>query len=107
MVDVETMFQHRLWFNIPQHCREGLRRYVEHGVPTGHFLEALLSNDLRETYARADDENGRHVRDYVMWLYNEAPCGCWGSPEKYRDWLAQGGMSGRERRIVLGQEEEI
>lgn len=88
------IFNCDLWHKIPPHCREGLKRYVERGVPVGHFLTALLSNDLKETYSRADETNARHIRDYIMWLYNEAPAGCWGSPKRFKDWIARGGLVG-------------
>ena len=67
---------------------DGLQRYIEHRIPTGGFLRAVLENDLREACAMADDENVKVIPIYVNWLYNEAPSACWGSPEKVANWLA-------------------
>lgn len=73
-----------------------LVRHIVERRPTGHFVTALLSNNLLETVNRADDENILAVRALVTWLYNDAPGPCWGSPEKVKAWLAEG----LERDIV-------
>jgi hypothetical protein len=75
---------------IPAHCRDGLRDYLRYGLPPGHFLQAVLSNDLREACGRADDENRSALYDYVYVLYNYAPGDAWGSPEKVRAWIEKG-----------------
>ena len=72
---------------IPEHCREGLIRYVAHGLPPGNFLLAVLSNDLREAFACADRENSAAMGAWVGFLYNHCPGLCWGSPEKVKDWI--------------------
>ncbi len=72
----------------------GLANYICTGQRVGHFLTALLSNDLKETFARADDYNATHIREYMMFLYNDAPGGCWGSVEKFKGWQEQGGLEG-------------
>jgi len=70
-----------------QSTKEGIERYVEQGVPLGDFLLAVLSNDLKGAFGRADDENRRDLYEIVQWCYNEIPSDCWGSPEKVRQWL--------------------
>ena len=81
------------WSLIPSHMTGAMRRYIEHGISPGHFLTALLSNDLRGTFQRADEENSAAVGNYVQFLYNYAPSGCWGSPERFDAWFKQGGLS--------------
>lgn len=85
----ETMKMQELMedFHIPEHCRDALRRFLLDHVPTGSFLQNLLSNNLSETYATADSVNFHVIGNYVKFLYNCAPAGCWGSPERYRDWI--------------------
>jgi hypothetical protein len=61
--------------------------YVVSRIPVGGFLEAVISNDLKEAVRRADDENMRNLPAYVAWLCNEAPESCWGSPENYKKWV--------------------
>lgn len=72
---------------LPEHIRRGIEDYIELHRPVGHFLTAVLTNDLREACARADQTNRYRLFDIVDWLYNEAPSVCWGSPEKVETWL--------------------
>ena len=73
--------------NVPEHLRDGLRAWVEIGRPPGGFLMAVLQNDLVGAFGRADEKSTAGLKYVVMWLYNRAPSGCWGSPENVRDWL--------------------
>lgn len=68
---------------------DGVRRYIESRIPPGHFLTAVICNDLKEAFARADDSNSAAMRDWVRWFYNEAPSGCWGSRQAMTDWMQQ------------------
>ena len=54
----------------PNNSGESFKRYVEHKVPTGGFLRALLENDLREAFGRADYINVGLIQAYVSWMYN-------------------------------------
>lgn len=64
-----------------------LRRYVDDKIPTGGFLQSVLSNDLTEACVRADDINRYILFDIVKYIYNNLPMNCWGSPEKVQRWL--------------------
>lgn len=75
---------------LPQYMREGLLAYLRTGRPPGHFLLAVLSNDLAEACARADEENRRALYDYIFVLVNTAPSAAWGSPERVAAWVEQG-----------------
>lgn len=74
---------------VPAHLRGGITDYVDHHIPTGSFLEAVLSNDLKEAFGRADLESRLGMYDIVSYLFNCAPESCWGSPEAYKAWLAK------------------
>ncbi len=76
--------------------------YILRGVPTGSFLEAVISNDLREAMARADEDSRAALFGLVSYLHNDCPGGCWGSPERYRDWMAMD-PDGRLRFLALTQ----
>jgi len=67
---------------------EALRRYANDHIQPGGFLTAVLSNDLKEAFGRADDENLVTLFEIVKYCYNELPANCWGSPEKVSKWLA-------------------
>ena len=73
---------------IPINVAEGLARYIFDQCPTGGFLKAVLSNDLKEAYARADAGSERSMGAIVRVLYNHTPLACQGSPEIVQAWLA-------------------
>jgi hypothetical protein len=77
---------------LPAHMHGAMLRWIEHGIYPGGFLTAVLENDLRAAVARADMVNATRLPDYVRYLYNDAPSGCWGSPAKVRAWHEQGGL---------------
>ena len=79
--------------NLPLHMQDGARLYVEHGVPPGPFLTALICDDLYEAFGRADDINESRIQDWARFFHNDAPSTCWGSPAKMAAWIAQGGMN--------------
>lgn len=81
---------------LPAHMQDTARRYVEAGIPGGSFFNAVVGNDLVGAFARADDANSAAMRDWVMWLRNDAPVGCYGSPEHVRDWISARGLSGSD-----------
>lgn len=73
--------------NVPFHLHEGLIEYLAARRPVGHFLTAVLSNDLMEACVRADPLNALHLRDVVLFLVNYAPADCWGSDKNVARWL--------------------
>lgn len=81
---------------IPPHMQDTARRYIEQGIHGGSFFTALVSNDLVRAFQRADDVNTAALRDWVIFLYTEAPNACWGSPEKVLEWLGHRGLGGME-----------
>lgn len=83
---------------VPEHLRAGLTNYVEKHRRTGGFLEAVLSNDLKEAMGRADERSREGLFAIVCWLYNEAPSTCWGSPERVSDWLRADEHEEKHRR---------
>lgn len=66
--------------------RGSLEAYIEHGYMPGHFLTAVLSNDLFDAVGRADSYNLSLIPNIVIWIWNEAPSACHGSREKVRTW---------------------
>ena len=74
---------------------ESITDYADNRVPPGDFLRAVLENDLRESFQRADEDNIESMFDIVQFIYNEIPARCWGSPEKVRDWLGEGRIDGQ------------
>ncbi|MFI5222848.1 MAG: hypothetical protein ACHQX3_01175 [Nitrospirales bacterium] len=72
---------------IPNYMWDGLVEYITEGRPTGSFLYAVLSNDLRGACNQADGANQHILYDYVFFLYNNAPAACWGSVPRVTKWM--------------------
>ena len=75
---------------IPDYMHGGLIRYFDSHIQPGHFLTAVLSNDLMEAFSRADLTNRDAMHGYTMWLYNYAPgraSGAWGSAKAVEEWI--------------------
>ena len=83
--------------HLPQHIREDFRMYIEKGVPQGSFMTALLSNNLKETFARANRRNRASIPAYVDFLYWSVPSNIWGSEEKVEAHI-------RKKQILRNQE---
>lgn len=74
---------------LPSHLRGGLQRYIEQGEIPGGFLQAVIANNLCESFGRADEVNRVRMFDIVNFMHNEAPGQCWGSPAKMKAWAAR------------------
>jgi hypothetical protein len=72
---------------LPEHMRDGMRRYVEHGIRPGDFQYLVLCNDFVHALGHADAINTARIVDYAKFLYLELPMDCWGSEEKVRTWI--------------------
>lgn len=75
--------------HIPHRFEEAIGDYIDKGVPVGGFLTAVLENNLKEAFGRADENSVLELPGIVSWLYNHAPAACWGSPERVDAWMRQ------------------
>lgn len=73
-------------FTASAHMIDSIDAFVAEGRPVGHFLTAVLSNNLQDAVAHADDQNLANLPAFVGYLYNEVPGSCWGSPVKVAAW---------------------
>jgi len=71
---------------VPEHDIDGLVEWIVEARPTGDFLRAVLENDLKEAFGRADLENTEAMAEIMRFLYNHAPANCWGSVENVKNW---------------------
>ena len=94
------MMEDANWSLIPEHCREGLREYIEEGREVGDFLYYVLTNDLFRAVRKADDTNLGRLPDYVTFLWNYTPSNAHGSPANVRAWMAMGGLKGLSKRAA-------
>ena len=73
----------------------------------GHFLMAVLKNDLREAINRADPENRKWLAQIVCYCHNEIPSCCWGSPEKVEAWIEMPMESYRDGLMAPETQKEL
>ena len=85
---------------IPRSTLGGLADYVLHGIPTGDFLRAVLSNDLEEAYGQADDFNTMAMFEIVHYVVNHVPRQAHGSREAYASWVEYHRELRREEKIT-------
>jgi len=72
--------------DLPPHIRGGVKRYIEEGILPGDFLQAVICNNLKESFMCADEINTQRMWSIVNFFYNEAPANCWGSKERMILW---------------------
>lgn len=85
---------------IPAFVQNSLLAWVNEGRGGGHFITAILENDLKNVFARGDEENVAELRNIVMWLYNRSPMICWGDPERVKVWAGHRGLKGLNDKIL-------
>jgi hypothetical protein len=77
---------------IPEHMHGAVLRYILDGLDPGHFLSAVIKNNLFESFMFADHKNIKMIRQYVELFYNYAPSDCWKSEEAKQNWIKKGGF---------------
>jgi hypothetical protein len=92
---VETLKTAMSMHKVPEGLWDGLAGYILLGHLPGHFLTAVLVNDLKEACNRADLENQYRLYDIIFFLYNCAPLQAWGSKENVEAWVARRGFVSR------------
>jgi len=90
-------------FTIPMRMMSIIEMYIENGIIPGHFLQAIICNDLHKALAHADSENLRNIPAYPMFFYNQTPGLCWGSKEKMLAWSEQGGYLKIKRKEPVSE----
>ena len=75
--------------HIPPLVLAALVRWGNKETPVGDFLTAFLSNKLTEAIARADENSLAAFRHIMLFVHNEMPSQCHGSPEKVKAWEKQ------------------
>lgn len=71
---------------VPEHLQHGIRDWVDEHIQPGHFLTAVIDNNLSEAVGRADAKSLAALGDIVRWFYNHAPSASWGSVERRKAW---------------------
>ena len=72
---------------LPTALQGGMKRYIEDGIAPGHFLTAVLKNNLFDAVMRADADNLKELPNIVKWIHCEIPSGSHGSIIKVKEWI--------------------
>lgn len=79
---------------VPGHLIDGLVLYLVEGISPGHFLTAVLENNLMAAMSRADEVSRAGLFELCIFLYNDVPERAWGSPARVRAWMEQHATDG-------------
>lgn len=79
---------------LPERFHGGVVRWVLFGITGGHFLSAVVNNDLFQATGRADLDALDSLPAICRFFYNYAPSGCYGSLSKAQAWEEKGGILG-------------
>jgi hypothetical protein len=75
---------------IPEHMHRSISDWIERAEPHPNmmdsFFRAVLTNNLRDAFAHADDDNLRALHGWTQFLYNYAPSACAGSIARVQQW---------------------
>ena len=74
--------------HIPPHIRVALDDYAGRRWEPEYYLIAILENNLKEAFGRADHITARAMPAIVSSVYCKLPIESQGSPEKVKAWLA-------------------
>jgi hypothetical protein len=72
---------------IPRYIYVALQGYLAYKRPVGHFLTAVLQNNLHEALAKADADSLEALQVICQFIYWSVPGQAWGSPERVSNWL--------------------
>jgi hypothetical protein len=76
---------------LPDMSQEALKNYFLYALEPGGFLTSLLCDrPWTEVIGRADHWNKPLLPKYLLWLYENAPAGSWGSEQEVTSWLNKG-----------------
>jgi hypothetical protein len=85
---------------IPAPILHALQRYAATGAGTGHFVDAVLRNDLFDAVAHADAESLAALREIIWYVYNQLDGRCWGPKHinsiEVTEWRGRQGTVGME-----------
>lgn len=98
ILSAELLTAHARREGVPDGLIVGLVRYVTHGYRPGHFLRAVLENNLMDAMARADFDSRLALHGICVFIYNDLPAKAHGSPARVDQWIALGGLRQFEQK---------
>lgn len=77
---------------IPLRVAQQLADFAVDGVAPGHFVRAVLENNLYSAFAHADRTSKAALPDILAFVLNRMPAVCHSTEQAVEAWIAQGGM---------------
>lgn len=74
-------------YTVPNITQLAMDRFIHKKIPTGDFLQGVLSNNLIKAISYGDIENIKNLSAIVCYMINNAPAICWGTSNKYHAWI--------------------
>ena len=96
---VETNFRYN-GETLPKCKQKSIDRYVKDGTSGGHFLDAVMANDLMRAFSHADSWSTELMPVIMAYVYNRIPMACHGSWDIVKNW------QGMEHHRLQCEEEE-
>ena len=81
-------YQKEKYPTIPIRILEAIVDYADNHTVHGHFVTAVLENNLTEAFFLADSNSLAALADIVRFVYWEIPHSCHGSKERVSAWLS-------------------
>lgn len=72
---------------VPERIKRVIDDYVLLGHRPGDCMMAILANDLRAAYSRADVEHVAAMPAIMLYLRSSIPAACWGSYDEVNAWI--------------------
>lgn len=73
--------------DIPDNLKASLVNYVEHHIPPGSFMTAMIQGDLFRAIRRADLNSRKNIPLVALWLDGNIPGLC--GPENMKEHLGK------------------
>lgn len=67
--------------------QKGIKNYFYEKLRPGHFLTAVLCNDLQAAISRCDGDALQELPRLMMFLFNYAPANSWGCEDFMEEWI--------------------
>lgn len=78
----------RNYSRIPPPIIKELRAYADRGEPVRDFLQAVIANQFKQSFATADRDSLRGMAAIANYVYMELPSMCHGSRQIYDIWIS-------------------
>lgn len=72
---------------LPEYMWQGVEDYLMRGWEPGGFLTAVITNDLKGAFSRADMTNEHLIKEWVQFMYWHMPAISQGDRESMEFWM--------------------